>query len=232
MSKRENQGRAAIERVLQLCAPRVGSTPQDRLRWALGHVEVPLSERTPGDIENLRMEIVYFIHARRPVRPVFSGVLVADDKGTVDAPSDREVAQILEVFDGLLKAALHRETVSVATVKLFRFLVWDPSSEEFVARETPKDEETWLLSSRWLLGQDIEKAGHLVKTCPAPAPRREPGDTCGRTFVAKRPNQTYCSATCQTRASTYATRRGEETPVVRERRADRSRNQRKKPGAK
>ncbi len=216
MPKRKKQGWPEGDRAFSLYAQRVGDTPREHLQWALRHVETPPGQRTPGDRENLRMEIAALI-ARRPVPPIYSGVLMGDDKG-LDAPSDDEVVQILGAFNEMLTAALNREKVPVATVKLSRFLSWHPASERFVPDERVKDiEDTWLLSARWLIGQDIEKAGHLLKECPAHAPRGEPGETCKTLFVAKRPNQTYCSGTCQTRAATRAYRRVDDTPVFRER---------------
>ena len=225
MPRRKKRGWPEGDRAFSLYAQRVGDTPRDHLQWALRQVETQSNQRTPGDTENLRMEIAAFI-ARRPVPPVYSGVLTGDDRG-VDAPSDDEVTQILGAFDEMLMATLNREKVPVATVKLSRFLFWHAGSERFVTDERVKGEDNWLLSARWLLGQAIEKAGHLLKECPAPAPRGEPGETCKTLFVAKRPNQTYCSGTCQTRAATRAYRSGEATPVAQERKKAKEKTSRK-----
>ncbi len=215
MLKTKKQGWPEGDRAFSLYAQRVGDTAREHLQWALRQVETPPGQRTPGDTENLRKEIAAFI-ARRPVPPVYSGVLTGDDKG-VDVPSDGDVAEILDAFDKMLMAALRRERIPVATVPLSRSLIWYPSSEGFIALDNVKKEESWSMRARWVLGRDIEKAGHLLKKCPAPAPRGEPGEICGTLFVARRPNQTYCSATCQTRAATRAYRSGEVTPVVQER---------------
>ena len=67
------------------------------------------------------------------------------------------------------------------------------------------------------LGDLIEKEGSFLKECPAPLPRDE--EACGVWFVAKRPKQEYCSATCQSRASTRAARAGTETPAEKRRKS-------------
>jgi hypothetical protein len=54
------------------------------------------------------------------------------------------------------------------------------------------------------LVRQIQEYGHLIKKCPAQAIRAAKGETCGKWFLAKRPNQDYCSATCVSRKTTRA----------------------------
>ena len=54
-----------------------------------------------------------------------------------------------------------------------------------------------------------------MRTCPAPKIRGKAGETCDLPFHPKRPNQVYCSATCQSRANTRASRTDTETPHMR-----------------
>ncbi len=208
----------AGEAAWRLYAERVGDTPRAHLEWALRQIES--YQLTPADRENQRLEIAAFV-ARRQVKPVWTGVLEGSDE-KVDAPTDKEVKQVLEGFRVMLTAAKERREVHIGQIKIRRVAQWAelPANKyvRYEIHDEVESDETWELRARVVLGRAIGKAGHLLKECPAPAPRGEPGDTCGTWFVAKRPNQEYCSATCQSRASTRAARTGTDTPVMVKRR--------------
>ena len=150
----------------------------------------------------------------------------------------RRLDKKLGLFDEMLGAAIRREQINAGTFRIRETLYWWewPASSRALGRR----QDTYYLGSevfgvvewkhlaRRALAYAIRDAGYLLKACPAPASRGEAGESCGTLFVANRPNQEYCSATCQTRASTRAARRGEETPVVRKRREQAATKKRKK----
>jgi hypothetical protein len=100
------------------------------------------------------------------------------------------------------------------TAQLWR--AWDEQSGRWNAAFLWFEQE-WPDLAAIALDRLIGVHGHLVKECPAPAIRAKAEEICGRWFVAKRPNQDYCSSTCQSRASTRATRGGTQTAAVRRR---------------
>lgn len=208
---------------------RIGTTPRDRLAWVVGLVQRNPKEMTPGDRENLGLELAGFYHFE------------ARAKGEPYIYSDEEVQEVLRAFGVVIERAVQRERISVGGImqeveKAFAgkggrpqhphrpgdiltdlAVVWDDQGGRFIPWEA--EVAAWTTRAVRALVRLIMGYGHLVKECPAPAPRGEEGETCGTWFVAKRPNQEYCSATCQSRATTRANRTGSDTPVMAKRRA-------------
>jgi hypothetical protein len=149
--------------------------------------------------------------------PFWTGILEGED-GKVDTPADEDVKAVLNGFDVMLAAVKERREVPVGRFQARRVVRWlnFPAQKcvRYMIRDEVESNQTWELRARVRLARVIEEAGHLLKECPAPAPRGEAGDTCGIWFVASRPNQEYCSATCQSRATTRAQRTGTDTPVM------------------
>jgi hypothetical protein len=61
--------------------------------------------------------------------------------------------------------------------------------------------------AQWCLTGDLEaldREEHPLLVCAAPTPRSD--TTCGRWFVRRRRDQTYCSPICQNRAALRAFR--------------------------
>lgn len=185
------------------------------LRWALSLVDKPggWNGLTPGDRQNLRMEIGCFAGS---IYQTNNGrVLPIDD--IPPPPTEKEVQQVLLMFDEMLWAAIRREPVVYEDVRGKKRLVWRylPGVGERYDYEfhfSPK--RRWLEMASIELTVAIHDYGHLLKLCPAPASRGKDGEVCDTRFVASRPNQAYCSARCQTRAATRAYRSGDSTPVA------------------
>jgi hypothetical protein len=206
------------DRAFSLYYERVGRTPREHLRWALALVDRPGGWKafTPGDKDNLRLELATFA-GKNAELPGYGGI--TGSAGKVDTPTDEVAQQILEAFDNMLGAAIRRESISLGLITVEREIYWWEKTGQFLRWEVAVRTAGWMLRARLALGRAIVEAGHLLKVCPAPAPRGEQGKTCDTRFVASRPNQAYCSAKCQTRAATRAYRSGESTAVAQERAA-------------
>lgn len=173
-------------------------TLRDRLAWAVALVQREPREMTPGDRENLRLGLWAF--------PIY---LPSDRIGLLP-PDEQEVREILKRFGDMIAKAARREEIE-RRGKPPLILSWNSQTGRYTELARLADPDA-CERTLWIL---LREYGHLVKDCPAPAVRAKAGETCGVRFVAKRPNQDYCSATCQSRASTRAARAGTETPAAR-----------------
>lgn len=178
------------------------------LRWALSLIDRPGGWRgmTPGDRQNIRLEIGCFAACMVQAR---DGRLLPFPQ--IPPPTEEEAQRILEMFDNLLSAAMRREPITFDTPSR-RQLDW--IDDQYAETAHLNLQRGWFEDARVSLALAIRDAGHLLKTCPAPASRGKEGETCDTRFVASRPNQAYCSARCQTRAATRAYRSGDSTPVA------------------
>jgi len=119
----------------------------------------------------------------------------------------------------IIQRAVRRENITTGLAKIEATLWWDVKAGRFWAWEVDEHADWKLLATR-ALGLLIAEYGHLLKECPSPPKRGKAGEICGTWFVARRVNQEYCSAVCQSRASTRAFRAGTETPAVAKRRQE------------
>lgn len=212
-------GSGPIERDLEeYVSRRIGTAPRDRLAWVVRIVQQNPTEWTPGDRENLKLELAGFYHSESRAQ------------GMPYYPADDEVKETLQAFRKAIERAVHRERISAGEIigeiigrrfragEVLTFLsaVWDASAGRFVAWDG--DTAEWPTRVMFTLVRLLVEWGHLVKECPAPASRGREGEACGVWFVANRPTQEYCSGTCQSRASTRAVREGTETPATLRRR--------------
>ena len=201
-----------------LYSERVGRTGQERLRWALSIVDKPGGWRafTPGDRLNLRLELLTFmgLGIGLDMRRLEAGEEPIGAHGRIVPPTEAEVGQILEMFDKLLVAAIRREDIVLDPSPAKRTLQWLEQDGHYGVRTDHIEKAGWIYYARKELVDAIGESGHLLKICPAPAKRGKEGETCNTRFVARRPNQAYCSARCQTRAASRAYRSGDSTPVA------------------
>ncbi len=222
MDKREREWEAK-RKAVEFADQRIGVTPRDRLAWAVRIVQTPQRGMTPGDWENLRLELEAFalnIPHMRGFDFYASGVSIRSSG--VGQPTQEEAKKTLERMGPMIEAAVKRDPVKIGPVKADLFLFWEtdwpPNASPQWRARWANVEMSWPERAAHALAGLIGQAGHLLKECPAPAKRGGEGETCGNWFVAKRPNQDYCSATCQSRASTRAARAGTETPATQRRR--------------
>ncbi|MBI4537171.1 MAG: hypothetical protein HY712_04350 [candidate division NC10 bacterium] len=203
---------------IDLVDRRVGTTPRERLAWVVAAVQRQPKDMTPGDRQNLRVEMAGFYHFETHAQ------------GTPYIPTEEEAQEALRAFGQAIQRAVRRERISAgeiiteATGRRVRAgelvsdlaAVWDSGAGRFVAWDCTTAE--WPTRATFALVRLIVESGHLLKECPAPASRGKEGEMCGVWFVANRPTQEYCSGTCQSRASTRAAREGAETPATLRRR--------------
>jgi len=191
-----------FQKTIEALQERVGAGPKDRLDWVVQTVQRSL--KTPADWQNLRLELAIFI--------------AAQPDGWVDytqeilAPPEDQTREILRKFGEAIARAVHREPVPMGRFGADVALWWLPRTQCYY-EQTAKD-TAWLPRAMLALRPLIREYGHLVKECPARVSRGEPDDICGTWFVATRPRQEYCSARCQSRASTRAKREGIATAAM------------------
>lgn len=198
---------------------RIGESEDDRLRWL---VEVVQRERklTPGDQDNLALELVAFAIAGNPLPESYASHVAKyfdPMKHSVGPLEPHQVQRVLDRLRQVLCAVVRREQfMAVSEEGAGRRAFFQPTGRwiELPPEKLPIDE----LAAR-ALDRLILQYGHFVKACPAPELRTTTGATCGRWFVASRPSQDYCSPRCQSRATTRAARKGTMTPAMQQARA-------------
>lgn len=216
--------------------PRVGKTPTERLEWAVWFTQADLRALTRGDWLNLRLEL-----------SAFAGVLIREHDREVPlrlrerraAPTAGESAVFAEddvrelhgEFARVIGRLLQSDSVVVGTYQVTLTVErWLPPAQG-MGRPVRLRTTFPLGTSRatHVLAHLLGIYGHLVKECPAPRPRGAKDERCGRWFLARRPNQVYCTTRCQSRATTRASREGmaERGPQAR-RRGDGRRQRRRR----
>ena len=184
---------------------RIGSTPGGQLSWLVGLVE-GRAPQTPEDWGNLRRELhVFAMHAAGA-----ASLLPA---------SDKDLARLLEAFDGVFRRAARRQAIGFPSQA--RALGWDASKGRYVDTVDPGQDNFRNAALRGLATR-LRECGHLLKKCQAPAklrpgrkpkgnPRPDPG-ACGKLFVASKQTQLYCpGGACLSRTLTRKKRAGNKT---------------------
>ncbi len=143
--------------------------------------------------------------------------MAESDRGIegIEQPSEHEAHEILRKFDSIIARVIHRESFPLAIYSACDHVRWDdrPAAQNGQRFRCYQDIQPgrnkgaeWETRALHVLGQLIDECGHLLKECPAPASRGTEGETCGKWFLASRPNQKFCSAQCQSRTTTRAAR--------------------------
>lgn len=168
---------------------RIGKTSWDRLNWLVGRVYVP--PFTPEAWKGFERDI-YFL-----------GLLEGRTVPGVGVLKRPDGQKLLNNIRGIIQSVLVRDPVQLPLET--RSLYWWPGTEQedpgyFLRTAKRQLDLEWIaLDSLYRL---IMEYGHLIKKCPAPAIRAKHGETCGKWFLAKRPNQDYCNPTCVSRKTT------------------------------
>jgi hypothetical protein len=194
MKKKRSRERQQWDAILN----RVGWEPRERLAWAVRRVQQESRrEMSPGEREDLRAEVAVFSSGVK-------GGGASWTRGELNRPAAEEINGILVQLGRILQAAVNRERVTVARGVRELSLTWGPRGRFLLWDDG--DDRDWNLRARQVLARLLVDSGHLLKECRAPAWRGKPGETCETWFVANRPKQDYCSATCQRRAARRAFR--------------------------
>lgn len=190
--KGQQKGERLADRLARIL-PRIGMEPQDRLAWLVGVIQRPAQMMTPGDHENLRLELAALIRADGPPQ----GHLAA-----MRAPDPEEIGPILRRLGAMVEAAVGRKEIPLWKVQREQSLLWNPDRGRF--EDPPPPIGGWLWMAVATLANLLRAHGHLVRACPAPAVRAE--EPCGVWFLANRPDQEYCGSKCRSRHGTRASR--------------------------
>ncbi len=209
-------------RELEQFLSRISREPRDRLAWVVTLVQRGTGAMTRGDRANLQGELAAFLSlgvmglARESLRPgaTWSKAL---RKISVVTPLPDDIPGILMQVKRMIGPVVKRQRILLEERTGPIELLWNTAFGRWYPCDNRKLNMADLAAHA--LTPLILDYGHLVKECPAPGVRAKSGETCGLWFVAKRPNQDYCSATCQSRASTRAKRAGTPTPAALKRRA-------------
>lgn len=199
---------------------RIGRTERELLAWAVRAVQRNPKDMTLGDWDNLRSEVAVF--CLWPWRGTTMGEITEfaqvdpmNQAGEIIRPTQIEAGHMRMRMKAMIEDAVKRKPVTVDTVEGTLMLLWSSvAAGSRWYRSWYGVQFSWPDRVAHALAELIHKEGALLKECPAPAKRAKAGEICGEWFVAKRPNQDYCSPMCQSRASTRAKRAGTATPAA------------------
>lgn len=187
-----------IKRAREVALDRIGRTPRERLAWVVSLAEKAPKDFLPGDWENLRLELAVFC-SYGPSGFYEAGL--AARGGEIVRPSVEEAKQLHTMLGEMILLAIQRKRIPLGSVTREPVVSWDNRGKRFLWAEVPY-RKGWSLRAKEVLAALLVDFGHLVKECPAPAPRGQEGEACGTWFVAGRPNQDYCTPQCRSRATT------------------------------
>jgi len=176
---------------------RLPDDPRLRLAWVVDLVEKPkVWPKEPEEREKLKTDIYTFV--ARDGLTVVSGI----GPYVKTHPAEKVATVILNDWFNMIRSALKREKIHVADAETS--LMWWPPKKRYIERTDYPD--YYEVAAVRAIAKLLIQYGHLIKQCPAPALRGRKGETCETVFVASRPNEIYCSSTCQSRKTTAASR--------------------------
>jgi hypothetical protein len=171
---------------------RIGRTGRERLEWVIQSTQEP--GKTPEWMAGFERDIYFY--------GVLGGRIGYGTASSVPAPSKGYGKRILEKFHDTLSKVIARERIPLTANT--SYLAWFPGHRyrkpAYYLLTDYEDELEPIVFGELI--RHVQEYGHLIKKCPAPAVRATKGEVCGKWFLAKRPNQEYCSATCVSRKTT------------------------------
>ncbi len=185
---REDLAQKPTREEIEAAGQRIEAENGGRVGWVLRFAQKDLRTLTAGDWYNLRLELAAFI------------LPFQETKEDVTLPSRHEVRQIHQRFRAVLSELIRVGRVKIGGYRSIELIRDQTGATSILIQPSSSASPTqpYLLYLSILLFERRD----LVKACPAPAPRGARGESCGQWFLARRPNQVYCSRRCQTRAST------------------------------
>lgn len=189
---REDLAQKPTPEEIEAASQRIEAENGRRVGWAVRFAQKDLRNMTAGDWYNLRLDLAAFILP-------FQGT-----KEDVTLLSRHEVRQLHQRFRAVLSELIRVGRVKIGGYRSIELVREQTGATTMLVKASSSASPTqpYILYLSILL---FERQ-HLVKACPAPALRDTRGESCGQWFLARRPNQVYCSRRCQTRESTRAFR--------------------------
>lgn len=205
--KSKNRAGAGIGRAILAVSSRVGFTPKDRLTWLVSVAQRRIEDFTPGERDDVTLALSLYVFtdpARSPRQGRAEFLPYLGEPRTL--PTKTEIQEILTRCEEQLRAVARRENLTAPSrPRQSEHLEWEKGAGRYAYREVYA-KWSWTDGVRFALWRQLEAYGHLVKECRAPRRRGKPKEICGALFVAKRPNQDFCSSTCRGRAGIRAVR--------------------------
>lgn len=185
---------------------RVGLTGRDRLQWAVAFAQRDLDALTPGEWMDLLMELRVFLAS--PYPQDFAGIDAALRQLRPRPPrlpltvifkpriTEEDAKEIQTAFRDILQQLITSQwgIIEMPPLSIGIYYTHHPErpSRTRVLLEASTPDVT--VKARYVLTYLLGAHGELLRQCPEPA--------CRRIFVASRPNQSYCSSRCLSRAGT------------------------------
>ncbi len=204
---------------------KIGDSRRAHMEWVLEIAQLDPPKMTPPDWGNLRLEIAAFcLFVGQSAQ--FAGLTIPLDSlpspehaGKLIIPTNSSAEEILKIFQSVAEDAFLRKSITLGKIQKKPVLHWSDKNKRYVHSETTHI--GWVDQAKDCLDSLIIEFGHLVKRCEAPRPWGG-GDTCSILFLARRPNQVYCSSNCQNRATTRTSRaRSKEKKMLRKKKTAR-----------
>ena len=176
---------------------RVGRGHKERLQWLLDFAQRELGHLTPGDWQNLRLELPAFATSPVAWERLWATLdrISLPQTSVVPALTEAEITDLQGEVRGLLDRLYRHGTSSVGPLSVTYRLSRQKGAPAFtipgVLPASPGDFRSRVLQT---LAEILLGYGDLLQVCPEAK--------CGRWFVAGRPKQVYCSLLCQSRAKT------------------------------
>ena len=179
------------------------------MEWVLEIAQLDQSKMTTPDWSNLRLEITAFcLFVGQSAQ--FAGLTIPLDSlptsehaGKLVIPTNSSAKKILNIFQPVAEDVFLRKSISLGNIQKKPVLHWSDKNNRYVHSKITHI--GWEDQAKDCLDSLIIEFGHLVKRCEAPKSRKK-SDTCSIIFLARRPNQVYCSSNCQNRATTRTSR--------------------------
>ncbi|MFB3816165.1 MAG: hypothetical protein ACE147_00760 [Candidatus Methylomirabilales bacterium] len=173
------------------------------LAWLVGAVQQRLQDLPPGERADLRFALTIYAHLDPGPQLTELAVKWWAGSGAEDFPrqlTDQEAQELLRYLESILRAAARRERITAPSRgRESEYLEWNKQTGRYFFGER-YSKRTSKEAARVALWRQLAVYGHLIRECPAPARRGKVGETCGLLFMAKRPDQEFCSSTCRSRA--------------------------------
>ena len=182
---------------------KIGASRRAHMAWVISMAQKNPQKMTAPDWSNFRLEIAAFCMFIQSSTQVSEITIESNDMENTSHLTELEAQCILKIFRSAIENAFHHKSISFGEIHKKLVLNWSTAKKGYVRSAFPC--RNWVDHAKDCLDSLIVEFGHLLKICPAPKPWGR-GELCSTLFLARRPNQVYCSSNCQNRETTRASR--------------------------